>query len=96
MDALEFINTIDRICKEYDECGNCPIVNFEICGNNTDAKEFVSVVEAWAKAHPTKTRQSEFLKLHPNAARRNGLLDICPKNIDISFKCPFCGCIRLL
>ena len=90
MDAIEFIKTIDRICKEYERCENCPIDNFEICGNNTDAKEFVSIVENWAKEHPVETRQSEFLKLFPNAPKHlDGQLDICPKNFDSVSECPY-------
>lgn len=30
-------------------------------------KENVAIVEQWAKDHPVKTRQSEFLKMFPHA-----------------------------
>ena len=31
---------------------------------------------------PKKTRQSEFLKMYPNARMLNGVIDICPKHVD--------------
>lgn len=33
----------------------------------------------------TKTRQSEFLKAYPNAETNQGIIDICPRNIDKDF-----------
>ena len=36
-------------------------------------------VEKWAKEHPAKTRQSEFLKMFPDSELdSNGIIDICP------------------
>jgi hypothetical protein len=40
-------------------------------------------VSAWSDSHPIKTRQSEFLKLFPNAKLdSNGVLAIRPCDID--------------
>lgn len=33
-------------------------------------KKNIAIVEQWAKDNPVKTRQSEFLKLFPNAPKR--------------------------
>lgn len=46
-----------------------------------DIEETVSKVEQWAKEHPVKTRQSEFLKMFPNARiDDSGVLLFCPKD----------------
>lgn len=49
-------------------------------------KETISIVEQWAKDHPVKTRQSEFLKLFPNAKKLDGIINICPILIDEDYK----------
>lgn len=40
--------------------------------------EAVEIVERWGKEHPRKTRQSEFLKMFPNALIFEGVLKIEP------------------
>lgn len=90
MDALKFINTVNRVCNEYEvDCANCPIVEFGICGSSADAKELVSVVEEWARVHPVKTRQSEFLKMHPDTILTpDGAIRICPRlAVGIDYQC---------
>lgn len=48
----------------------------------------VDLVEKWAKENPAKTRQSEFLKMFPNASViANGTLGICPKSLDKDRNC---------
>ena len=96
MDAVEFIKARRKMCWGLGGCSNCPFDNYN-CGNDIDAETVVSVVENWVKAHPDKTRQSEFLKLHPNAKMsKDGrcLLDICPKDIDSTYQveCITCRC----
>ena len=53
-----------------------------------DAEKAVKIVEQWAKDHPVKTRQSEFLKMFPNAAKNGRVLDFCPKDLDIDYMPP--------
>ncbi len=72
MDAVEFIKTRARICRAYEDCENCPLDFF--CTEEyieQDSGDFidrvVKEVEQWAKEHPVKTRQSEFLKMWPEA-----------------------------
>lgn len=74
MDAVEFFKTVNRLCKNQRCCTECPIhKNGMGCMVNADddsiksIEETVSKVEQWAKDHPVKTRQSEFLKRFPNA-----------------------------
>lgn len=43
-----------------------------------DIKETISKVEQWAKDHPAKTRQSEFLKMFPNADFCRDVINILP------------------
>lgn len=50
---------------------------------NTKAEAVVAEVEAWAAAHPRKTRQSVFLEQWPNARPADdGVLTFCPKRFD--------------
>ena len=44
----------------------------------------VQIVEQWAKEHPVKTRQSEFLKQWPDAEiGGDGLLSIAPCQLNV-------------
>ena len=86
MDAVEFLKQFNRMCKTYndDGCTECPAYRYR-CGEEFDEQEEdgVSIVEQWAKEHPVKTRQSEFLKMFPNASvGYNGSLVICPSQAD--------------
>ena len=80
MDAVEFLDKVDRLSKkgtpEEKMCYN----DYRTAGDNTWAVKFV---EQWAKEHPVKTRQSEFLEHYPDARidPNTGALDICPTKI---------------
>ena len=93
MDAVEFCKTVNRMC-ENQVCKECPVYEDERCmvgfGDNSirSIEETVSKVEQWAKDHPVKTRQSEFLKLFPNAPKSGRVLDICPQNLNIDYMPP--------
>ena len=69
MDAMEFCKQLDRICKSHWSCESCPLgdgkCSIRYIGRNRES--VVKIVEQWAKDHPAKTRQSEFLKQFPNA-----------------------------
>lgn len=80
MDAVEFFQTVNRLCKNR-SCAGCPICKKgmikDMCmvrrtvmlgdASVESIEEMISIVEQWAKEHPVKTRQSEFLKMFPNA-----------------------------
>lgn len=93
MDTVEFFKTANRLCKNQG-CETCPIGKKGYCmvGLDDDSvksiEETVSKVEQWAKDHPVKTRQSEFLKLFPNAPKSGRVLDICPQNLNIDYMPP--------
>lgn len=94
MDAVEFFKTVNRLCKNQRFCAECPICkNGVSCMAKADddsiksIEETVSKVEQWAKDHPVKTRQSEFLKMFPNAAIDDGVLCISPCKIEKDIVC---------
>ena len=75
MDAVEFIKQVRRMGKAKGEA-----ICFKLEEIDT---EIVERVEQWAKEHPVKTRQSEFLKMFPNAQKSlNGVIDICPRKFE--------------
>lgn len=97
MDAVEFFKTVNRLCKNR-TCGECPIWKNGTCmadfGDDSvkSIEETISKVEQWAKDNPINTRntrQSEFLKMFPNAVidEYDGILGIKPCNIDESIGC---------
>lgn len=84
-----------RMCKFYDGCTNCPLG----CNNNIKGITCDYIVRAypdkaneiilnWCEEHPIKTRQSEFLKMFPNAKlSSDGLVSICAQDCDKSWNC---------
>ena len=101
MDAVEFLKAFGRLCNNY-LCGdNCPLI--DICDDVSDDGYVrkVQIVEQWAKEHPVKTRQSEFLKMWPDAEiGDDGLPSVAPCQLykDMEEKdengvcCKNCGC----
>ena len=79
MDAVDFLKALGRLCNNY-LCGdNCPLI--DSCDDESDDGYVrkVQIVEQWAKEHPVKTRQSEFLKQWPDAEiSDDGLPSIAP------------------
>ena len=78
-------------CFVGDECTGCPLHDFRCELENADSEELAKINEIilnWCKEHPIKTRQSEFLKMFPNAKMDNhGVLICCPALVDVNFKC---------
>ena len=101
MDAVEFLKALGRLCNNY-LCGdNCPLI--DSCDDVSDDGYVrkVQMVEQWAKEHPAKTRQSEFLKQWPDAEiGDDGYPSVAPCQLykDIEEKdengicCKNCGC----
>lgn len=79
MDAVEFIRARRRLCDD-NICGeSCPL--FYCCDDSIEDERVrqVFAVEQWAKEHPVKTRQSEFLKMWPGAEiGGDGLPSVAP------------------
>lgn len=78
-----------RMCKSYDDCSICPL------GKTTchlliskDPDKANEIILKWCEEHPVKTRQSELLKMFPNAKIDNcGTSILCPRWVDKDFKC---------
>ena len=85
MDAVIYIRDMQRMCKSHISCNGCELKpgNGKSCMEGMDPQECISAVEHWAKEHPAKTRQSEFLEHYPDARidQNTGALDICPNKI---------------
>ena len=78
MDALEFLKTAKR-WYESDTDEHFSAIYFD----EPDFESYVKEVEEWAKNNPIKTRQTEILKMFPNAhIRSNGYVDIAPCILD--------------
>ena len=78
MDAVEFIKQVRRMGKQKGEA-----ICFKLEEKDT---EIVEKIEKWAKEHPVKTRQSEFLKQWPDAEiSDDGLPAISPCQLNVLF-----------
>ena len=80
MDAVEFLDKIDRLSKMGSTEEKMRYNDYRTAGDNAWAVKFV---EQWAAAHPIKTSQSEFLKLFPGADidEDDGCLVLNPCNV---------------
>ena len=84
MDAIEYVKQRERMCNYYVNCGDCPSGDYHGCASLNEIPNMVPIVEKWAKEHPVKTRQSEFLKKWPDAEiSGDGLLSIAPCQLDV-------------
>ena len=86
MDAVEFLKILCRMCNC--ECHKCEfwkkLNGSETCTawRKAHPEEAVAIAEKWAKEHPIKTRQSEFLKHYPDALiLAHGCLNACPMDV---------------
>lgn len=92
MDTVEFIKQINRLCEAQEDCKDCPLIGHACdvntatimsCYNIESVQKMVQIVEQWAKDNPIKTRQSEFLKMFPDAQIDTyGALTIRPCSIE--------------
>ena len=72
MDAVEFIKEYRRMEKET----KCEIA---FLAEKNEPTSIVAEVEKWSKEHQDNTRQSELLRLFPEAfLHPDGHIDICP------------------
>lgn len=91
MDAVKFLKEAKRKCLNT-ECSECELKDvhnvvpckFDSVGMELkEPEKLVEIIEKWAAEHPVKTRQSEFLKIFPNAKMRDGAIIIPPCEINI-------------
>lgn len=70
------------MCDYYVSCSECPVGQYKVCASIVGIPKLIPIVEQWAKEHPVKTRQGEFLKMFPEASMLNDeYLNICPAQI---------------
>ena len=81
MDAVKFV-------KERRRMYTLGCIKKGINDYNAKAEAVVAEVEAWAAAHPRKTRQSVFLEQWPNCLMDDdGTVGLCPRNFDKNYMC---------
>ncbi len=97
MDAVKFIEERKRMCKSFGmSCQGCPAFGVGedvLCcaverESPLDATAQIVIVEEWSAAHPRTTRQSELLKIFPDADidTNTGTVSICPAAISKSYR----------
>lgn len=91
MDALEFLRGRKRMCNLCKHCEGCPLERAG-CGLGTSASDeeyekIIATVEQWSKEHPRNTRQTELLKMFPEAhVSANGSLCLCPASVSAAYR----------
>lgn len=89
------IDDFARMCNKMDDCCDCPM-GHKTANDCTSCDLLLrdepdkanEIILKWCEEHPIKTRQDKFLKMFPNASvDHNGILDVCPKAINIDNKC---------
>lgn len=91
-----FFEELDRMCKTVNKDGeveDCAFYkpNYGCCGYMhwlpDGVEKAVTVLQKWSDEHPKKTRQSEFIKMFPNAQMERRHLAFCPKLFDTTSIC---------
>ena len=73
MDAVEYVKQCRKMIAND--------VQIRSVLGGWSAEAVVEQVEQWAKEHPIKTRQSEFLKMFPETEMINDYICICPSRV---------------
>lgn len=93
MDAVEFLDKVDRLSKRGSTEEKARYNDYRTERDNAGAVKFV---ERWAAAHPAKTRQSVFLEQYPEARlSKDGILLICPRTISAEYRDENDSCNRV-
>lgn len=100
MEFIDFSKQLYRMCESMKLCEICRLRKKDGClidiplnrvsgsFNDKQLAKIEAIVEKWAAEHPIKTRQSEFLKMFPNAPKSGRVLDICPRDLNIEYMPP--------
>lgn len=84
MDAVEFLDKVDRLSKRGSTEEKMRYNDYRTAGDNVGAVNFV---KRWAVAHPIKTRQSVFLEQYPEAKiLKDGAIVICPLAVSAAYR----------
>lgn len=79
MDAVKFIKAIKQMLGAG--AADSTVQKYISAYKKNDCEGMVKAAEQWVAEHPTKTRQSVFLKHYPNARILFGYLNICPMDV---------------
>ena len=97
MDAVKYLGEAMRMCNSIESCEKCPFERNSEPGEKvcfpcksyseslerTSPEKVIAIVEKWSDEHPRKTRQNEFLKMHPDTKKNSdGVLVIKPCHIN--------------
>ena len=91
MDAVEFLEKWGQMCDNITFCECCDLKKppLEGCKEyvQKNPREAIETVDRYIKEHIAKTRQSEFLKMFPDADLTNrGVINILPCKIEAKIK----------
>ena len=95
MKPQDFLKERRRLCSSVCKttpCEGCPLEHTPCTEDLTSLKpedfaKLYDIVDKWSDEHPAKTRQSEFLKMFPNARtlkcydEKQVCIDICPNSV---------------
>lgn len=84
MNALEFIKTVQR----YEKAEG---YNTFVIAKYEPPEAIIERIERWVDGNPTKTRQSEILKLFPNVEMYDDVVDLDPCEMDTTFAAQACS-----
>ena len=75
MDAIEFLDTLDRLTNSDPKT----LSKIEELAKIKDNRTIVQLVDKWRKDHPSYTRQDKFLKQYPQTLLNpEGVIHMCP------------------
>ena len=84
MDAVEFLDKVDRLSKRGSTEEKMRYNDYRTSGDNTRAVKFV---ERWDAARNIKTRQSVFLEQYPETRlMQDGIIKICPSTVSAAYR----------
>lgn len=89
----DYVRMCRIVCRMFDECSGCPLIDsagncLNFVPQDIELDKVNEIILKWCKEHPIKTRQSEFLKMFPNAhIYTDGVLEAKPCHIDETVEC---------
>lgn len=63
------IKDLQRMCKTYGHCVDCPLRRSESCIPNELPYDADELVDKWVAEHPAKTYAQDFFEKFPNARK---------------------------
>ncbi len=91
MDAVEFLDKVDRLSKRGSTEEKMRYNDYRAAKDNAGVVKFV---ERWDAEHPAKTRQSVFLERYPEAQTDiDDVLCVCPAVMSLSYRDDVGGCL---